>query len=67
MLMKNLMLHLVNLPPFMYKAQEVEKFNILQKLIFVTKGKITSLSLTIQIKKCFVFMNLLFNKNGVIK
>jgi FkbM family methyltransferase len=60
--------HLVNLPPFMYKAQEVEKFNIIQKMIFVAKGKITSFVINNTNKKIFCFfMNLLFNRNGVIK
>ncbi len=52
----------------MYKAQEVEKFNFLQKIIFVVRGKITSFIINNTNKKIFCFcINLLFNRDGLIK
>ena len=60
--------HLVNLPPFMYKAQDVDKFGFLQKLIFVVRGKIASFIINKTNNKIFCFfINLLFNRDGLVK
>ncbi len=52
----------------MYKAQDVSKFNFLQKLIFVVKGKIASLIINKTNKNFFCLcINLLFNRDGLVK
>ena len=43
--MKHTLLYILNIPPFTFRGVNVEKLNILQKIIFIFKGKLLSIAL----------------------
>jgi FkbM family methyltransferase len=66
-IVKNLMPHLINLPPFMYKSHDVTSFSLIQKLLFVLKGRIVSYVINHTNKKLFcLLMNILFRRDGYL-
>lgn len=53
MLMKDTLPHILNIPPFTFRGVNVEKLNILQKIIFIFKGKLLSITVEKFSKKNF--------------
>ena len=51
--MKHTLPYILNIPPFTFRGVNVEKLNILQKIIFIFKGKLLSIALEIFSEKNF--------------
>tara|TARA_B100001996_G_scaffold374870_1_gene354082 strand:- start:765 stop:1622 length:858 start_codon:yes stop_codon:yes gene_type:complete len=61
---KNTLPYLINLPPFIYRGKDIEKFNLFQKFIFLIYGKFISLIVSWTNKSLFCFLINTFVKDS---
>jgi FkbM family methyltransferase len=65
--MKHSLPYLVNIPPFMFRGINVDDFGIIEKVVFIIKGKILSYAIKKTNGKLFCFLiNLFYPKDNSI-